>query len=67
MILMIKQYDNVKLKDGRKACIVEVFEQGVAYLVDIGDSPEAWETIDIKHEDIQAIFEEIERPITKAG
>jgi len=66
VIAVIKQYDVVKLKDGRRAVIVEVLEQGVAYIADVGDCPETWETIDVSHENIVSIFEEVERSIRTA-
>lgn len=66
MILVINQYDIVKLRDGTRAVIVEVLEQGVAYIADVGDCPETWRTIDVRHEDIISVFEEIERPIRTA-
>lgn len=44
--MKIKQYDNVLLKDGRSAAIVEVFSD-TAFLADVGGSSEDWETIDI--------------------
>lgn len=58
--MTIKKYDVVKLKDGRKATIVEVYEQGKAYEADIlvddtGEYPE-YETDTIRHEDIQEII-----------
>ena len=66
MITVLNQYDVVKLRDGKRAVIVEVLEQGVAYIADVGDCPETWETVDIRHEDIVSVFEEIERPIRTA-
>lgn len=33
--MKIKQYDRVLLKDGNKASIVEVFEEGKLFLADI--------------------------------
>lgn len=56
----IKQYDKVKLKNGKEATIVEVYEQGKAYEADIlvddsGEYPE-YETDTIKHEDIETII-----------
>ena len=56
----IKMYDKVKLKDGREATIVEIYEQGKAYEADIlvddkGDYPE-YETETIKHEEIEEII-----------
>ena len=33
--MIVKQYDRVLLKDGSKASIVEVFEEGKLFLADI--------------------------------
>ena len=44
--MAIKKYDTVMLKDGRKATIVEVLSDSV-FIVDVGDGPENWDTIDI--------------------
>ena len=56
----IKLYDTVRLKDGREATIVEIYEQKKAYEVDIlidntGEYPE-YETVTIKYEDIEKIL-----------
>lgn len=53
-------YDKIKLKDGRKATIVEIHEQGKAYEADIlvddtGEYPE-YETETIKHENIEEVL-----------
>lgn len=50
---MIKQYDKVRLKDGRTATIVEVLEEGVAYLVDVDLPGPDWDTIEIRQEGIE--------------
>ena len=42
----IKQYDIVILKDGRRACIVEVLSDRV-FIADIGGGTKDWETIDL--------------------
>lgn len=47
----IQQHDEVILKDGRRGCAVEVFDQD-AFLVDVGSSPVDWETIEAKRDDI---------------
>lgn len=47
----MKQYDTVKLKDGRVACIVEVLSNDT-FIADVGSSPEDWDTITIKKDDI---------------
>lgn len=36
--MLVKQYDTVRLKDGRIAAIVEAIENKV-FLADVGDSP----------------------------
>lgn len=51
----MKQYDTVLLKDGRKGVIVEIFEN--VCIVDVGNSPKDWETIDVKREDIEKILD----------
>lgn len=51
--MVIKQYDTVVLKDGRKAVVVEAFENN-EFIVDVGDSPEDWETISISLKDIKS-------------
>lgn len=50
---MVKKYDKVRLKDGRTATIVEVLEEGVAYLADIDLPGPDWGTEEIRQEDIE--------------
>ncbi len=51
----IHEYDNVLLKDGREAAIVEVFDES-HFLADVGSSPADWETIDVSLDDIECII-----------
>lgn len=51
----IEMFDQVILKDGRKGAAVECFEQKL-FLVDVGSSPEDWETITVKREDIVEVI-----------
>lgn len=53
--MIVKEFDTVLLKDGRKASIVEAFDNKV-FIADIGDSPKDWETIDITIDDIEKII-----------
>ena len=55
--MKLKQYDKVKLKDGRTATITEILEEGVAYLVDINLPGPDWDTVEIRYDDIDAILE----------
>ena len=54
--MIVKQYDSVLLKDGRRAAVVEKWDDS-HFLVDAGSSPEDWETIDITIDDIERILE----------
>lgn len=47
----IPQYTAVRLKDGREGVAVEVFENG-DILVDVGSSPEDWDTIWATEDDV---------------
>lgn len=58
--MIVKQYDTVLLKDGREASIVEAFDNK-AFIADVGDSPENWETIDITIDDIEKILHTSEK------
>lgn len=53
--MKIKQYDEVLLKDGREAVIVEVFSE-TDFLADVGGSPNDWDTIDITIADIDHVI-----------
>lgn len=50
----VKQYDVVELKDGKTGTIVEIFKD--ACEVDIGNTPEDWETITVKKKDIKRVL-----------
>lgn len=54
--MKIKQYDTVVLKDGREAAIVEVLDNGIDFLVDVGDDPTTWENIHITIDDIERVI-----------
>ena len=62
---MINQYDHIRLKSGKHAVIVEIWEQGVSYEADIEVEPGDYETDTIKHTDIESVFVEVETPIMR--
>jgi len=62
---MIKQYDHIKLKTGKHAVVVEIWEQGVSYEADIEVEPGDFETKTIGHADIESVFVEVEQAIAK--
>lgn len=47
-----KEFDRILLKDGREADVMEAFENK-AFIVDVGSSPEDWETISVTIDDIE--------------
>ena len=51
----IKEFDRVLLKDGIEADVMEAFENK-AFIVDVGSSPEDWETISVTIEDIEKVL-----------
>lgn len=54
-MMIINQYDEVLLKDGREAAIVEKFSER-DFLADVGDGPEDWDTIDVTIDDIEKVI-----------
>mgnify|MGYP001091269516 CR=1 FL=1 len=52
----IKEFDRVLLKDGREADVIETFENKV-FIVDVGNSPQDWETISVTLDDIEKIID----------
>lgn len=53
--MIIKQFDEVLLKDGRRAAIVEVLSD-TQFIADVGSSPRDWDTIDIKISQIDRVL-----------
>ena len=54
--MLIKEYDTILLKDGRKAAVVEILDD-THFLVDVGDSPTDWDTIDAPIDDIVKVID----------
>ena len=51
--MKINLYDRVILKDGRKASIVEILEEGVAYIADVDLPGQDWDTVETLREKIK--------------
>jgi len=56
--VILELYDKVKLKNGKVAHIVEIYEHGVAYEADIDEGDDEYTTDTIKHNDILYAFTE---------
>lgn len=50
---MIDVYTKVKLKDGRLGVIVDTL--GADYVVDVGESPEDWDTVLVRPDDLEEL------------
>ena len=50
----IEEFDSVLLKNGQTAAIVDKLSED-AFIADIGDSPEDWDTITITIDDIEKV------------
>lgn len=48
-----KQFDEVKLKDGRAGTIMDTM--GPDYIIDVGETEEDYETIMVKPEEIEGL------------
>ena len=64
---MLHIYQTVRLTSGKRATIVEILEQGKAYMADIEIAEGDFETEQISQEDIASVFVEVEQPFEKAA
>jgi len=60
-------YQRVRLKSGKRATIVEILEQGKAYIADIELDEGDCETQQIFHRDIASVFVEVEQALEQAA
>jgi hypothetical protein len=62
-MIVIKLYDEIETVDGIRGCVVDRYgneDRGDndLFVVDIGDSPSTWETIDVRRKDIKRVITE---------
>lgn len=55
MAVKIELYSTVRLKDGREGAVVEM-DGPDHYLVDVGSSPENWETVSVPASEIVEVL-----------
>lgn len=53
--MKIELYSTVRLKDGREGTVVEM-DGPDHYLVDVGSSPEDWETVSVSANEIVGVI-----------
>ena len=51
-------YDEVRLKDGREGCVIEIYEHpnGNGYEIELSPEPNASETITVRLDDIETVI-----------
>lgn len=54
--MKIKEFDRVKLKDGREGDVMEVFGDQEDFIITIGEGPHDWEDIDVSIDDIEKVI-----------
>jgi hypothetical protein len=60
--MKVEIYQKIRLKDGRFGHIVEIFNDGEAYMADIAMPDGEFETETIFPKDIKSVLVEVERP-----
>ena len=55
-MMEIQELDRVLLKDGREGTVMAGAPNG-PYAVDVGDSPETWDNITVKPEEIEKVLD----------
>ena len=66
MLIMIRQFQKVRLISGKEAVIIEILEPNKAFLADVEVNEGEYETDEIHAKDIKSVFEEIEQPFVTA-
>ena len=65
--MKIEMYQRVRLKSGKCGHVVEIFNDGEAYMVDVLMDNEEYETETVYPKDIRSVFVETEEPFSVAG
>lgn len=60
-MINIKLYDQIEMVDGQTGCVVDRYNPNDTgdddlFIVDIGDSPSTWDTIDVRRKDIKRVL-----------
>ena len=56
--MKVDWYDEVKLKDGREGCVIEIYEHpnGNGYEIELSHDPNDSETVTVMIEDIEKVI-----------
>jgi len=58
-------YQKVKLKDGRAGHIIEIFNDGEAYMLDVKVAEGDYDQPTVSPEDIVSVIVEVEKPFVR--
>ena len=64
--MKLNMFQVIRLKNGKEATIIEIFNDGEAYLVDIPLEDGGYNQEVIHPKDIKSIFERLEKPFVTA-
>lgn len=71
MLVLVKEYDKVKLRTGEIARICEVLEDNVAYIAEVfkvGSGNDCGISVEfVDYKDILSVFKEVEHVLQQAG
>ena len=62
--MKIEMFQKVRLKNGKSGHIIEIFNDGEAYMIDIATEDGEYEQETIYPKDIKSVIVEIEKPFT---
>ena len=56
--MKIDWYDDIRLKDGREGCVIEIYEHpdGNGYEVELSSEPNNSETVTVTEDDIEMVI-----------
>ena len=58
MMIAIEEFTKVRLKSGVVAVVMEIFEEGAAFLVEVETKLNSWETSTVERSEIVAVLNE---------
>ena len=63
IVVKLEMFQKVRLKDGRKGHVIEIFNDGEAYMIDIKIAADEYEDATVYPSDIKSVFIEHEEPV----
>jgi len=64
--MKLEMYQKIRLKSGKVGHVVEIFNDGEAYMIDIKQDDGEYELETVKPQDIKSVIVEVEKPFVAA-